>query len=185
MKKFLFALGLSVAVSNSAYAGECDSAKDIADKVDKVLGKLCVIAAAKIDCTKVNSAKDKIADAVKQWNEVFKDSKSQIGPRTIDVGTIESGELLAGTMRTFLSPMALDGKFEITVTKKDGKAADVTLCVIDGTGRAAKVGSFDFNKDDKGAKSKTVELEGKVLVVKLDAEKMNKFGYDVKITQKK
>jgi hypothetical protein len=177
-------LSLAALAASPASAGHCDSTKDLAAKVEKTLGAICGIAGAKIDCSKVAKAKDKLAEAVAKWNTVFKDSPGQIGPRTIEVGGPEGGELIAGGVRTFLTPLALSGKFEVEVTKKDGKAADIHLCAVDGTGKAVHLESMSFDAGDKGSKAKTVALDGVVLIVKLDADKLNKFGYSVKITEK-
>jgi hypothetical protein len=183
MKSLLAALAVTLAAT-AASANECDSAKDLAAKVDKALGAVCSIAGEKIDCSKVAKAKDKIADAVAKWNTVFKDSPGQIGPRTIEVGEAEAGELLAGGVRTFLTPLALSGKYEVEVTKKNGKAAKVIVCAVDGTGKATHLDGFAFADADGGVKSKAISLDGRVLIVKLDADKLDKFGYSVKVVQK-
>ncbi len=149
-----------------------------------MLGAVCNIAGEKIDCSKAKTAKGEIAKVIARWNAEFKDSPAAIGPRTIGVGEAESGELIVGTQRTFISEVALDGRFEVAVTKRNGKAADIEICSIDGRGKMNKIGGLSFDKDDTGSKSKTISVDGRVLVVKLDADKLNKFGYSVKITEK-
>lgn len=191
IRSFALAAALFVALpltmARPAHAG-CGDLGKTAQIVQKVLNGVCSVAGSKFDCSKIQNDAKALAKLVKKWNKAFKNGNLTIGPRNIDFRKTESGTIIAGTKRTFISTRAsTKDHVVVDVTKRGGKAATVTVCEIDANGARMQLHKITLGKNVKnGTRAEFVVggVKGKVIVVQVDAMKRYKFAYNVDIWEK-
>lgn len=176
-------LGAGMFATPATAEAGCEDLGRAAEVITKVLDGSCKVAGDKFDCTKLKAGTAELRKLIDKWNEAFKDSSLTIGPRSIGFNAKESGMLVLGGKRTFISTTAATmDKALVTITKRDGKASTITVCTVDARGARTSVGTIRFDAKDKNGSEKRLALtgvSGKVVVVQLDADKTQKFAYDV------
>lgn len=166
----------------------CADLSQAAKVIQNVLNGACKVAGDDFDCSDIQDGSAKAQSLLEKWNAAFKNSNLTIGPRSIEFKSTESGTIIAGTKRTFISTRSANKDFAtVTIKKRGGKAATVTICTVDARGVRTQRASTTFSADSKNGTSRTLPIKnvkGEAIVIQVDAHKMNKFAYDVSLSEK-
>lgn len=185
-------LALGMTASGVAHAqSACNSGSKVLEAIwgrwgERIKAKSC---GTSEQCLSNTQKKEELVrEMVAFWNEQSQGSWATIGPRPLNSdGSLNDGKVLAGGARLFISQAPLDAdKWEITVTKQGGGAADVTTSLSDS--KSCLVGKvISFDKDDKPGTKKTATIDkasGFLGVVKVDAKGSNAFDYKFTFVRK-
>ncbi len=83
--------------------------------------------------------------AVTGWNQLANNSWSTIGPRSLNIGSTETGNVVGRTTRTFIMPPSNRDTIRVTINKTDGRArTGVTICTQTNDDRRQSVVSHSF-----------------------------------------
>ncbi len=84
---------------------------------------------------------------VNTWNSLANNGPATIGPRAVEYGNTQTGNLLSPSNRTFLSPPLDKNTVTISIKKSDnGKATCVvSVCKVDINGNPTNLDTFTFN----------------------------------------
>lgn len=140
----------------------------------------------------LNKTEEILGKLMTFWNKMAGNSWAKIGPRSLAIGTSETGNIFGMGDRTFISPTPLNyDTVQLTLDETDGKGETaVEVCLMSTSGKCTKVASYLFNEDKAGKRGHgKVEpmIEhalGKYLVVLLNGKSVtNKFEYKIKLEE--
>jgi hypothetical protein len=190
MFKPLFALTLVLGFMSASSVGvfaQCDSGA-IGELIKKMVAECKKEGAANTaQCVQDDSKLAKVARAL---NTLTGNGSLTIGPRYIEFGKNQDGTVQAPGNRTFVSgaPLEKNGA-SFSLTHHDGNAKlGVTVCKIDGTGKATRLENFTLDgssmKDGETVSKSYSGLKGQFLQVFLDGQGvLKKFKLTFKATQ--
>ncbi len=125
------------------------------------------------------------------WNSKVNNSWATIGPRSIQKGDTENGNIIGTTGRKYITPYPLDyDNATITINEKDGKGKMcVVVCTTDKNGNTVKIAEKWFNDTSSRKKKKnekrTITIsnsKAKVVSIHFDGKSVtNSFKYSVSL----
>jgi hypothetical protein len=196
MRASLLAVLLLLAPAASSAAkdddeGSCTSFSEVTSEVWAYAGPILKKAAlaggpASATAAEVASA---FEQGIKQWNTLLAgNSWARIGPRSLEFGKTEKGNVVGVTERLFVSPMPAFRPMHVEVKKTGGNGrVRVVVCAAAERGPARVVRAFDL---DDGVKDGAVErvaipdAPGHVIKVVLHGKQLVKsVQYEVRATQ--
>lgn len=172
------------AVAIPSFASPCGSALNVAEAIWKKVGGTVTQKGCKgvEDCMKQKDKwEETVRDAVAFWNEQSAGGWATIGPRPLLVdGSWNDGKVVLGGERLFITRVPMeDDEFSINVIKEGGGGADVTISTFDGK-VCAPGQKASFEKKDKNGTKKQLKVKGakgKLVMVKVNADKLQAFDY--------
>jgi hypothetical protein len=185
----IIAAAALTAAPAAARADRCESAGSYAAKFKEAADKACSYG----NWSTCNQRGELLAEAAywtSWWNQMAGNTWAKIGPRQIDFGRTDQGNIVAPGKRLWVSfTPAAHGFVEVKISKKDGKAGlRVHLCAINDQGKTEWIETLDI---PRGADNKvfTVRdpkgtLKGKFVAVDMIGDGMvgQGFKYDLSIT---
>ena len=205
--KILTTLCLVLALNAAAFPQDkCRSGAQVFGDVYKKWGEVIIASGCVVGVTVASGGvalpltldcirkADKYAAAteemVKYFNTAAANGRWTIGPRRIEWGKTQSGEVVSTLSRVFISAAPIDkDSITVKVKKVDGKAqADVIVCKVDDKGNTVKLAQFEFAKGDENTGqeiTKTVTgVKGHLVQVRIDADSVvRKFEYKLTVTK--
>lgn len=182
------ALALALAASGDAHAqSKCTSASKVATAIWDKYGAALKKAGCKKGGDQCAKAEQVVRDMVAFWNEQVGGSWATIGPREILFEGKLDGKVVAGGERLFITKMPLEDADEVTVTikKEGGKApATVSLSAVADDGKCIEGTDASFAEGDKDGQTRTIKmhgLRGRLVVIKVDAQKGKAFDYELTV----
>jgi hypothetical protein len=170
--------------------GSCTSFAEVSSNVWAYAGPIVKKAAlaggpASATAAQVASA---VEQGIKQWNTLLAgNSWARIGPRSLEFGKPEKGNVVGVTERLFVSPMPAFRPVAVEVKKVDGDGrVRVVVCKVPEKGPAQVVRAFDFDDGDKDGKVEKVAIPdaaGHLIKVVLHGKKaVRSVKYEVSAT---
>jgi len=176
--------------SSSAPAAECKSIAQITSDIWKKWAAVgaalgCQALAAEGDISaNVCANSSKYPEAVNQmlafYNQEVNNNWAEIGPRKIEFGTSQEGDVIGPGERVFISPAPVNkDSVTIKIKKLDGRArTSVVICKITQNNIPTKLAEFEFAEGDGNAGeeiTKTVSgVRNQLVQVHLHAETVSR-----------
>lgn len=184
---FASSLGILGALSEPAYAGNCQDAAELAKKLVEAANKVCTQAGGRFkncDPKKIDAAVSQVDYWVKWWNSTVGNTAAQLGPRSLAYNATDKGTILNPGVRIWISLEPSAGRAKLAIKALDGKAGmEVSYCALNSEGR------IDFLGTDTagGGQSPPVrelteeQVGGKFLIVKMDGTggALKKYAYEI------
>jgi hypothetical protein len=166
MRTLLFPLVIAAAVSFAPAASAADSCTTAANTGSKVWKHAGPVVKSSLSSTgpfgaTAAQAAGFIEKGVKLWNKIAGDSTwAKIGPRRMDFGGWNTGTLVGGTERLFLSGIPAVNPTTVDVHKLDHDGqVRVVVCRIPEKGKAKLVKAFTIDKKTKKGLVKSIKID--------------------------
>jgi hypothetical protein len=139
----------SVCISSSAWAGSCDTAGSLTQKLWKKYGSVASAAATASGPAGASAAQAaKIAaKMIKYYNKLTKDGWGKIGPRRLNFKGKSKGTVIGSSQRLWVSSRPARNAVHFKFKKTGGKSkATVKICTVDKNNKAKLVKTIRINK---------------------------------------
>lgn len=166
----------SLALSGSAYAGDCRDASNYGNKLVEAAGKICEKVNGQFqrcDATKLGGAVGEIKYWIKWWNDTFGDSWATIGPRQISYKAQDRGTLVSPGDRVWISVAPSFKEANVSIRHVDGKAKmTVSYCALTADGKLNFLGqeSVGAGQSPPARMLTREQVVGKFIVIKMDGQ---------------
>ncbi|HXG93698.1 MAG TPA: hypothetical protein VNN73_15240 [Blastocatellia bacterium] len=143
----MMAVAVSLTALPAAFAADCKTPGALLDLMKKISQECKNDGGTDLkNCVEDPS---KYAKLVRAWNSFVGNGPLHIGPRQIEFGVAQRGNLVAPGDRRFISEPLDKDSVTISVKKTgEGKAiCELSICKVDANGVVTNIGSFTFPSD--------------------------------------
>jgi hypothetical protein len=151
---------------------------------------LAATAALSAQCIR-NTAryKEAIEKMVSFFNDLADNGPATLGPRRIEFGNLQTGDLIGPMDRTFVSVYPMDtDSVTFHLKKVDGESkVEVVICKIDTNGTVTNLAVFETDEKDPNGKDYTHTVSGvsnQLVQIRLNGKSLVKrFKYELRVTR--